>query len=124
MRTKPLYKYRITDRIFIIYKLSNYARINIKEIHAGVAFDDTGNYTDKFNKLRKKYNLGPKGIETTSDSHKDFCSRLYIMDTGILSDDIKLPSNVRKLCKAVYERNRNKKKEYYENKECKNDICE
>ena len=39
MRSKPIYKCRISDRIFILYKLSNYARNPIDTIDCCIAYD-------------------------------------------------------------------------------------
>jgi hypothetical protein len=98
MRTKPRYEYRITDNVYIVYKLSNYSRYPIREIEAGLAF--TGcEYSSAFKKAKVKYNLVGGSNWITASSHKDFCVRLYLKHFMSEEDKYKLPSNVATLCK-------------------------
>jgi len=98
MRTKPIYRHRITDNVYIIYKLSNYSRYPIREIEAGLAFTDC-EYSNAFKKAKVKYDLSERGTWTTADSHKDFCVSLYLKHYMSEEDKDKLPSNVAMLCK-------------------------
>lgn len=98
MRTKPIYRHRITDNVYIVYKLSNYSRYPIREIEAGLAFTNN-QYSSAFKKAKKKYGLSERGVWTTADSYKDFCVRLYLK--SIMSSD-KLPSKVADFCKHFW----------------------
>ena len=113
MRTKPLYFYRITDKVYVIYKLSNYTTYPVKEIHVGLAYNRQQNYSVKFLKLKEKYNLlEQEGTQITSNSHSDFCSRLYL---GHKFNEFILPSNCLEYCKHFY----NTK---FQNRKRKNDL--
>ena len=99
MRLKPTYRHRITDNVYIIYKLSHYSRYPIQEIEAGLAFDDC-EYSKPLKKALDKYDLDIQdGGWTTASTHTDFCSRLYLKHFLSKDKKYKLPSNVASLCK-------------------------
>ena len=106
MRTKPIYLYRIADRAYFIYRLSNYARMNIDLIHAGVAFDNTGNFTTKLKSLIKKYNLNEyfSCTHVTSTTFDDFCDSIYLnsKQEGITASTIPIPSKVFEMVQSSF----------------------
>jgi hypothetical protein len=103
-RLKPTYRHRISDRIYVIYKLSNYSRTPIREIKAGLAYDRHGNYSKTFLQAEEKYNLSSRGLWTTADTHTEFCTRLYMQhffasNADVIKEENILASNVAAMCK-------------------------
>lgn len=113
MRFKPLYRYRITDNVYVIYKLSHYSTTPIQEIEAGLAFDNGYYYSRALKKAWKKYGLleseSERGTWTTASTHADFCVSLYLKH--FLSKEKVLPANVATICKYHWRNRVNEMKE-------------
>lgn len=103
------YFYRITDRIFILYKISNRTSPCIKEVDACVAYNKYGDYSDKVKRLLKKVNNEDIGFENTANSHEDFCNRLYLRNKNIFKTDMVLGFSSKILKELEFNYNLSKK---------------
>lgn len=112
MKTKPIYKLRISlkERIFIIYKLSNYTTYPITITHMGLAYDKKNkDYSDKLLKYCKKYNIDINDSYLT-DSFSDFCSKIYINEEFKKIKNLKTntPKRIIEYCYDFYKSKRKK----------------
>tara|TARA_R110000851_G_scaffold179363_1_gene326418 strand:- start:193 stop:555 length:363 start_codon:yes stop_codon:yes gene_type:complete len=112
MASRLKYRYRISDNVYTVYKLSPYSNKPIQEIAAGLAFDKYGGYSKDLKMVIEKYNLDSNGTWVTADTYSEFCIRLYLNHwLSEHSDDIKkarekgyiLPIRVVNECKFYYE---------------------
>lgn len=119
MRTKPIYLHRFSDGAYYIYKLSNYGRVNIDLIKAGVAFHK-GNFTNQFKSLIKKYDLDKyKGCSyNTASTFQEFTDRVYLesKQLGMVVTSIPVPSVCYKLMEDSYLRNEKSEEDMFKRK--------
>lgn len=76
--SKIIYRHRISDNVYTIYKLSPYSNKAITEIEAGLAFNKNGGFSEELLKAVDTYQLTSRGTWVTANSYREFCSRLYL----------------------------------------------
>ena len=74
---KIFYSYFVSDNVYHFYKFSIYGSNKITLVAAGLAYDNHGNYSKEFKKLKEKYQP-VEGMMNTSYNLDDFISRLYL----------------------------------------------
>lgn len=74
---KIFYSYFVSDNVYHFYKFSIYGRNKVTLVAAGLAYDNHGNYSKEFKKLKEKYQP-IEGSMTTSHDLKEFICRLYL----------------------------------------------
>lgn len=74
---KIFYSYFVSDNVYHFYKFSIYGSNKITLVAAGLAYDNRGNYSKEFNKLKEKYQP-VQGMMNTSHNYADFIGRLYL----------------------------------------------
>lgn len=111
MRTKAIYKYRISDEIYVIYRISGNVSPTVKPVSAGLAYDDAGEYSTKFKKDCQRYfiNSSELSMESTAKDKVEFMCRLYL--DNAFTDKPKIPKKALEACKHAheYEKNRHEK---------------
>ena len=118
MRIAPAYRMRIStkERIFIVYKISGYARNAIEVIRVGKAYTRHEDYSKSILKAYEKYNIDRGGDKTKTeailvDDFDEFCVRIHIEQQmrKIKNKPYTIPLRARELCENYFNQRHNKK---------------
>ena len=98
------------EKMYVVYKSSNYAKESIEVVGFGKSYTRGGDYSDKIKKDFIKYDIDP--IEAILvDDYVEFCVRLYIEQEMYRIRDIPLtiPSKSIEFCRYQYKKQQEKK---------------
>ncbi len=73
MASKIIYRHRISDNVYTIYKLSPYSQKPIIEVEAGLAFNKHGGWSKELLNAIEKYGISKltRGSWITADSYSE-----------------------------------------------------
>lgn len=103
MNQNPIYLYRVSDKVYVIYRLTNYGYNNVKEVEAGLAYDNAGNMSKKFERALEKYGIEKhqKGTHSTASSKTQFCISLYLSRVAGADKMLEVPDKVIEIGKEL-----------------------